>query len=523
MSVSVAGRCRAVVLLAATFASAYLDARVAAAELPVIPLPDLSQADPHVRQQLGDQREHLDAMLASEPSPRVAADALALMGELYLAYDFLLPAEACLEAVLERREEDFRGHYLLGYLAERTGELDRAIELLEGAIELEPANAPALLRLGKTLLARGQDDHPEALFERAFAADPSCAAALYGLGEVARQAGDHETAAVHYSRAVEIAPDVGQMRYALGQSLRQLGRVEEAQQQLAKVDFRRVSLQGDSWEGCADPLLAEIGALTTGAWAHLMRGAQAYFTGSVEIEVSEYRKAIELTPDDHVAQKSLASALERAGEPDEAALHYRRAIELAPNNPSYRHQLAGIVRERGSTEEATELYRSALELEPGFRGSRFALGEIAEEAGRLEEAIEHYAELGRRNPQDFQARARLGAALMKVGRQQEALGELGRLLDDNPPEDPENHLQMASMLLVLGDEERALRHLRDLADGAGSAEVRARAHSRIGASLLVAGDVAGGVSHLERALEIDPGLEEAQQSLEGARQLEAQP
>ena len=131
------------------------------------------------------------------------------------------------------------------------------------ALDLEPEDAPARLRLGRLYLEATEPERAAAEFRRALAADSSCVAASYGLGQVAAERGDREAAVQHYRSALASRPELSQVRYALGMALRDLGRLEEASSQLAEAAAQGGGLGATAWQGCTDPVLASVGDLAT--------------------------------------------------------------------------------------------------------------------------------------------------------------------------------------------------------------------------------------------------------------------
>lgn len=483
-----------------------------AQEPPDIPRLDLSRADPMVRDQLTARRAELDELLSREPAGAESAAALSRMARLYLAYDYQLPGVACLEAALERRPESFADSYLLGYAYDRLGKPDESIAAFERSVELAPDNPAALLRLANHLLAKRRLEEAAGLFERAYRADSSCVGALYGSGEVARQSHDDETAVRLFTKALEQSPEAAQIRYALGRTLHRLGRSDEARAHLERADWRQVSLGG--WLGCADPLVVELADLTTGAPAHLLRGSLATFRGLPEVEIAEYRKAVAANPQDPRARANLGTALYRQKDLPAAAKEYREAVRLAPRVAFYRQDLGQILEELGQNAEALELFRSAVAINPAFKEAHVKLAEIFLQNGRLAEAAEHCRKVIAIDPLHRQARILLVLSLMRQGDRQGAVTELGSSLQDYPPQDPAERLQLATMLATLGDPERALTHFSAVAASAAETPTRALAHTRIGQTLMMRGDLDGAKKSLQTALTLDPTLAEARAALE---------
>ena len=479
--------------------------------------PNLDRVEPAVRKQLVEARERLDGLLADgETEGPELASALGFLGQLYLGYDLLDPARASLVAATDYEPNTFRWQYLLGYVDARNGRADEARAAFERALETKPADPVTLVRLGNLLMEGRDYDEARSLFSGAFEADPGCVAALYGMGEAARRSGDADTALEFLTQAAERWPDGARVRYALGLTLRRLGRIEEAQAQLAQVDFKRVSL--GAWEGCADPQLALIAEHTTGASVHILRGVVAAFSGNRELELAEYRLALEVDPNDAVAHKSLATALYARDDLEGAERHFREAIRLDGKNPEYRMGLAQILLRAESTAAAIVELEAAIGLNPHFKQALLLLGAVHREAGRLAQAVPHYEAVTTIDPADFAARTTLAGIYLQLGRRGDAAIALGELLDQRPPEDLEERLKMAAMLFALRDTGRAERHFRAITELVNAdPKIRATAHVWLGRARLAADDAAAARRNFERALELSPDLEAARHELDKVR------
>ncbi len=497
---------------------------------PEIPHLDLSRVDPAVRAQLIENRRQLDELIAREghehDPPSGITLALAHMGRLYLAYDYLQAGVACLETAHLRQPANADFLYLLGYAYDRQGRREEAIDAFERSLAAcrgdacDACNAcggghpVTRLRLGNLLLALHQPQAAAEQFEHAYRADPSCVGALYGRGEVARRSRDDQAAAEYFQQALEKAPDATPVRYSLGLTLRRLGRLEEAEAHLRQADWKRLNF--GRWLGCSDPLVARLTELTTGAPAHLLRAAQAAFKGLPEIELAEYRRAVEANPDDAVARANMGTVLYGRGDLTGAAEHYRQAVRLAGDSASYRHDLGQILLELGSTGEAVALFQSAVELNPRFKDAHLKLADIHLRGGRFKEAVVHCRGVIAVDPLHRQARVQLAMALLRLGDRDQAILELGRLMDDHPPEDLGERLRLATLLAQLGDLDRAMQHFIAVSELDAEPTVKAMAHTRVGQVRMQRGEIPAAIESFHAALELAPELKEAKAALDRA-------
>jgi tetratricopeptide (TPR) repeat protein len=134
-----------------------------------------------------------------------------------------------------RRPGNPWGHYMLGLSAWKSGQLPRARESFERAIELDPSHVKSLLNLSRVLLELKE---PREASERVLAAlqiDSTSADAHRLLGRVQTTLGDSDGALESYRTALVLdAHDVWAMNN-LGLLLIELERFEEALRPLARA------------------------------------------------------------------------------------------------------------------------------------------------------------------------------------------------------------------------------------------------------------------------------------------------
>ena len=126
-------------------------------ELAPLPEPPLERMEPAVRKQLEEARATVDSMLASSDAPPAQrAEAMGLLGRLYLGYGLSGAAEVALRNAQRLAPDEFAWTYYLGTLYQHERRVDAARTELHRALELRPEDVPALLRLGEVELAAAE-------------------------------------------------------------------------------------------------------------------------------------------------------------------------------------------------------------------------------------------------------------------------------------------------------------------------------------------------------------------------------
>ncbi len=464
-------------------------------ELEPVAHPDLETADSDVREQLDDERTEFEAELAADLEPEHLGTVYGVMGRLYHAHDFLDPAAAAYRNAVRLDPGHQHWHYYLGTLYQHVGRFEEAAAELGAALAVV-SDAATLRRLGDVARARERTEEARSYYRRALDADPACHAARFGLGETARDAGDLAAAAGHYRAVLAGQPDAHLVHYPLAQTLLRLGQRDEAEIHLEK-SAERPSAGGLA--SCPDPLDDERQLLITGAPIHIARGRQAAVEGDAALELSEYRKAVELAPDLPLALQSLGHVLAGRGETAKAHALYARAVAIEPENAGLQHDLGLLSLSRGRAEEARQHLEAALELKPDRVETRLHLGRLLQQQGHAADAMALYEPLLTAEPAHPQARLQRAGCLVQLGRHAEAAADLGRLLDDAPPPDAPSLLKVAGALAALGDLDRALPHLQAVLDLDPDDATAGRAHATLAALYEARGEGVRAAEHRSAA------------------------
>lgn len=138
-------------------------------------------------------------------------------------------------AYVTRRPENPWGQYMLGLSAWKSGQLPRARESFERAIELDPSHVKSLLNVSRVLLEMKEPREASERVRTALEIDSTSAEAHRLMGRVQTALGEPEDALQSYRAALALdTHDVWAMNN-MGLLLIQLGRFEEALRPLARA------------------------------------------------------------------------------------------------------------------------------------------------------------------------------------------------------------------------------------------------------------------------------------------------
>jgi predicted O-linked N-acetylglucosamine transferase (SPINDLY family) len=301
----------------------------------------------------------------------------------------------------------------------------------------------------------GRAEEAERLLGEAVKAEPERYDILHFAGMAAVQRKDVAAAVDLFGRAARAAPQVAALQVNLGNALVEAGRFAEAIEVLDRL------VQ-------AEPALAE-------AWNS--RGAALRGAGELGAALDSYARAAKLQPDNASALCNLGGLLANLGQPQEGLEAYGRAIAAAPNLAEAWNGRSRVLLLLQLPAEALASAEQALALRPRMAEAHAHRGFALETLGRVDEAAAAYA----------QALALDGDLPRKLLQRGLYLGAIDRNLEAS--------IYYQSALAL--DPSLAQAHLR-------------LGQARIGREPEAA------LESLKRALQLDPGNEEASAMLVAA-------
>jgi tetratricopeptide (TPR) repeat protein len=213
-------------------------------------------------------------------------------------------------------------------------------------------------------------------------------------------------------------------------------------------------------------------------------------------------RAVALRPQAAAFHANLAEVHRKLGQHEQAIDCCRTALKLEPEFPEAANNLGLALQALGRREEAIEAFLTALRTRPGFALARNNLGIVLRELGRADEALEAFRAAVAIDPGLAMARANLGQALIDAGEPEEALPHCQEAVRLQP--------DLAAAHNSLGNAYTALeRRPEALAAYAEAFRLSpelggARVHANLGLALQREGQLARAISHLRRAVELEP-------------------
>jgi tetratricopeptide (TPR) repeat protein len=236
------------------------------------------------------------------------AGALALAGAARHQLAAWRDTETLFRRALELDPRNYLAHMKLGELALDAGDEPAARAAFQRALAIHPGFVEALDDLALCHLARGELDEARTLLERALRLAPDDYDTWLNLGAVELERGDLAAARARFEACRTRRPDDPEAHFDLAGVEQRAGRLDEAERDLcAALDL--------------DPGYAD-------AWSNL--GQVHLARERTDEAVAAFERAAALVPGDPLAHFNLGVALRRAGEPGRAREAFRRALELDP-------------------------------------------------------------------------------------------------------------------------------------------------------------------------------------------------
>jgi len=170
-----------------------------------------------------------------------------------------------------------------------------------------------------------------------------------------------------------------------------------------------------------------------------------------------FRRALDVTTENSIAQAGYGQALYEAGQTDDAVIHLKEAIRIDSSFADARNNLGKVLLREGKVNEAITHFMELIRQGRGTVDVHYNLGVALGMQGSYAEAAEHFKTVLEIEPQYPAAYKRLGAALLAAGKASEAVRYLEEALEADP-KNAENHTTLGLVYAKGGKPELAKQH-----------------------------------------------------------------
>jgi Tfp pilus assembly protein PilF len=158
--------------------------------------------------------------------------------------------------------------------------------------------------------------------------------------------------------------------------------------------------------------IAILLALATQTWKQV---------GYWKNDLTLFSHADAVTKNNVLAYRKLCDYFDKTGRTEDAVAQYKKLLEICPDNDTAHFRLGCLLSQAGRNDEAITHLKMALNINPNHAEAHYNLGNILLHAGRTEEAIVHYKKGLKINPDKIEALCNLAGAYYKVNQLTEAV------------------------------------------------------------------------------------------------------
>ncbi|MBI4455224.1 MAG: tetratricopeptide repeat protein [Acidobacteria bacterium] len=320
-----------------------------------------------------EAKERLQEVLAANPKH---ADALSLLGGIYLEEGEMDPAKAVLEQAVQGDTKVPEAFYNLAFLSQKEGQTTEALKYYEKFVELVPTNATAQLNMAILLAGADRMEEATKYAQKAVQLDPSNAEAWIELGKIQTLTDKQEEAQDSFRHSIQLQP---------------------------------------KWSE-AHRLLVNL----------LSKGSKLAEVNSV------LEESLKSNPDESEIYTLKGEWATRAGDLLSALRAYGRAHELNPT-ASTTFDLAMVYARSGMDPLAEEYFTQAVKMKPDFGEAWFNLGILKDRQKRAADALAAYRQAEANGIQEAKLWYRMGFLYAQLQDAEKALVYLAKAIQTDPP------------------------------------------------------------------------------------------
>jgi len=419
---------------------------------------DLLNLDrPYNQDELNRAQQSLaQAILLRNMNPE-KAEPLILLGQLYIVLKQSDKALVSLKEAVELEPANAFARMRLATLLEQQNQDEDALIELDRAIEIDPNYKWAYLWKGVLLGEKmGRWSEARALYQNAIDIDPRFDLAYYNLGwsYVNAEPSDYAEARSQFEKAIKIRPSFKEAFYGLGMMYGYQNEYGIAEVYLGKaVSIDQDYLTGwkwrgvvraelEDWQGALDDYSEAISLNPVDAALYLRRGNAYENLGEFNLAAADYRFAVQRNPDDPEAWLSQAGLSIKTKEYSAAAVQIAKAIEYGAEQEEALALRARLRKEEGNFDEAVADYTAALEVVT-YRPERFltSRADLYLLRGDLDLALADYSRARDENPNHSEAWLGEGQVQIKLGNLTAAIEALTKYLEIKPQDESVRQLR----------------------------------------------------------------------------------
>jgi tetratricopeptide (TPR) repeat protein len=277
---------------------------------------------------------------------------------LYMTGSYL-PAISQFLRALELEPHLDRTQVLLALAYFDSGDIERALPLLEKAYLTRKDDPVVVAHLGLAYLRQNKDDQALDMLSRWAELEPTSPDALYFKGKASVY-----VASDSFDRLSKLAPDSYRMFQLRAEMLRQQNLTPAAISEYKKAIAQKPDAAG----------------------LHYALGTLYLDAGRLEEALAEFNQELKISPNDAMTDYLIGDVDLRQNRLDEAQQYLTKALELYPGLADAQLDLAKDYHAQARTDDAVKLLQSVVASDPSRQDAHYLLFELYKERGQMEAA-----------------------------------------------------------------------------------------------------------------------------------------
>jgi tetratricopeptide (TPR) repeat protein len=325
-----------------------------------------------------------------------------------------------------------QGLYTEAKAAEARGDLPAAAAKYESLLQIAPRLAPAYNNLGALYLRQREYKKAAAVLEKGLKVDPRMSSATALLGISLYEMGDYAAAKPRLEAALRANPKDDNAELFLANDLIKLGYLNAAAIQLQQLSNRQPSNQeiwyllGKVHMKLSEQALAKLNEIDSNSvWVHEISGEVMESMKNYDGALIEYKKAVELAPEQPGVHYLLGNAYWFLANWDAAAKEFQAELANDPSNCNAQWKIGNtLLQQHLEPEAALSSVDKALAACPNLVQAKVDRARALMRLDRNEEAVKDLQAAEKISPEESSVHFLLGQALRSLGRKQEAKAEM---------------------------------------------------------------------------------------------------
>ncbi|MBN2232269.1 MAG: PEP-CTERM system TPR-repeat protein PrsT [Deltaproteobacteria bacterium] len=307
------------------------------------------------------------------------------LGELYIHTRRVDEAIGAISAVLEKEPENAAALDLLGAGWAMKGDDRKARDFFRRAIEKDPGNTRYRLHLARLYLGCREDALARSLLEDLLTDDAGNSEAAYLLAGLEARRGERDKALKIYNDLAAAKPGEFRATYLAGIIHLESRRLDAAAKSATDLQARFGKRpEGPRLQGLVDYFSQRYDEAEVQLLESLSRQPELsafYFLGltyfqqqKFELALSQFQKAIDVSPSFVKAREMVAMTLLKQKRLDDAVNEARKALELGDDNALAHNILGSAYLAKGNFDDAMQEFDRAIAIDPGLADARLKKG-----------------------------------------------------------------------------------------------------------------------------------------------------